>query len=352
MMPDKAFWSGQRVLLTGHTGFKGGWLAIWLAEMGAAVYGLSLTPETTPALFGLLPSSVFAQSRLNDIRDAAAVSDAVAASKPTIVIHMAAQALVRRSYRTPVATMATNVMGTAHVLDAVRGQPELKAVLVVTTDKVYRNPENGRPFREDDPLGAHDPYSASKACAEILVNSWAQSFFTDSGVPVVTARAGNVIGGGDWSEDRIVPDIWRAINGRESLRLRHPRATRPWQHAIEPLAGYLRYAEAAASGGEIPSALNFGPYPDDVLTVAELVEAMFEAFGVAGQWREEPSASAPEMQALALDPSRAGETIGWRPRLSSREAITWTAEWYSRLAAGESAAALCREQIARYEALS
>ena len=187
---------------------------------------------------------------------------------------------------------------------------------------------------------------------KILVNSWAQSFFAEFGIPVVTARAGNVIGGGDWSEDRIVPDIWRAINGQDQLRVRHPRATRPWQHAIEPLAGYLRYVEAAASGGEVPSALNFGPYPDDVLTVGELVEAMFEAFGVAGQWCEEPSSIAPEMQALALDPSRAGESIGWHPRLSSRQAIAWTAEWYSRLAAGEAAVALCREQIARYEALS
>jgi CDP-glucose 4,6-dehydratase len=350
-MIDPAFWSAQRVLLTGHTGFKGGWASVWLTRLGAEVHGLSLAPETTPNLFGLLSLAELASSRIGDIRDAATVRAAVAEIRPTIVIHMAAQPLVRRGYNTPVETFAANVMGTVNVLDALRGQKQLKAVLAVTTDKVYRNLEDGRAFREDDPLGSHDPYSASKAAAEIAISSWAQSYFSPAGVPVVAARAGNVIGGGDWSEDRLAPDIWRALQTRMKLRLRYPRATRPWQHVIEPLAGYLRYIEVAASGAEVPMALNFGPSPDDVLTVAELAEAMFEAIGVQGSWEQDPAPAAPEMQALALDPARAAQSLGWRPLLSSRDAVHWTAEWYGRLAGGEPAEALCQEQISRYEAL-
>jgi CDP-glucose 4,6-dehydratase len=350
-MVDRAFWSGQRVLLTGHTGFKGGWLSVWLASMGAQVWGLSLRPDTTPNLFDLIPSAAFRESRYGDIRDQSVVASFVADAKPTIAIHMAAQALVRRSYGVPAETFATNVMGTVHVLEALRGQRALKAVVVVTTDKVYRNPEDGRAFREDDPLGAHDPYSASKAAAEIAVSSWAQSYFAPARIPVVAARAGNVIGGGDWSEDRLVPDIWRAAQRGETLLLRYPNATRPWQHAIEPLAGYLRYAEAAASGAAVPEALNFGPIPEDTLTVRALAEAMLKALGTSATWKRDPTPAAPEMQALALDPSLAGKSIGWRPRLSSAEAIAWTAEWYGRLAQGEPAHALCLEQISRYEKL-
>jgi CDP-glucose 4,6-dehydratase len=351
-MSDTAFWSRQRILLTGHTGFKGAWLGVWLARKGAKVFGLSLAPDTDPALFGLLGPSAGAVSTIADIRDRSAVADVVRQAKPTVVIHMAAQALVRRGYRTPVETFETNVMGTANLLEALRGQPDLRAVLVVTTDKVYRNLEDGRAFRESDPLGAHDPYSASKAAAEITASSWAQSFFAETRIPVVTARAGNVIGGGDWSEDRLVPDIWRAVQRNERLVLRYPDSTRPWQHVLEPLAGYLRYVEAAATGVAVPKALNFGPYPGDVLTVAELAEAMLAAFHVATGWRQDTAPAAPEMQALALDPALAGETIDWRPRLSSRDAISWTAEWYGRLAKGESPASLCLEQISRYESLS
>lgn len=350
-MADSAFWSGQRVLVTGHTGFKGGWLSLWLVRMGARVYGLSLAPDSASNLFDLLPPKTFVSSRLGDIRDLETVRAAVAEAKPTIVIHMAAQSLVRRGYRMPVETFAVNVMGTAHVLEALRGEEQLKAVLVVTTDKIYRNLEDGRAFCEDDPLGAHDPYSASKAAAEIAVSSWAQSYFSAKGIPVVTARAGNVIGGGDWSEDRLVPDIWRAVQANGPLRLRYPRATRPWQHVIEPLAGYLTYAEATASGADLPKALNFGPEPDDVLTVAELAEAMLAALRADCGWELDSIAAAPEMQALALDPALARKSIGWQPMLSGREAVRWTAEWYGRLADGESAEALCLEQIMRYEKL-
>jgi CDP-glucose 4,6-dehydratase len=352
MAAVNAFWSKQRVLLTGHTGFKGAWLGLWLSRLGAEVFGLSLAPDTDPNLFDLLGSSRLADSTIGDIRNSGVVKGAVARARPTVAIHMAAQALVVRGYDKPVETFETNVMGTVNLLEALRDQPALRAVVVVTTDKVYRNLEDGRAFREDDPLGAHDPYSASKAAAEIATSSWAQSFFADAGVPVVTARAGNVIGGGDWSAYRLVPDIWRAIHRKEQLLLRYPRATRPWQHVIEPVAGYLRYAEAAASGAAVPRALNFGPYPDDVLTVAELAEAMLAASGASQGWRQDEARVAPEMQALALDPSRASETIGWRPRLSSHDTIAWTAEWYGRVAGGEPAQELCLEQISRYEALS
>jgi CDP-glucose 4,6-dehydratase len=350
-MPDASFWSQQRVLLTGHTGFKGAWLSLWLAQMGAQVFGLSLAAETDPSLFALIGLAPSAASTVADIRDPAAIAHAVEQAAPTVVIHMAAQTLVRRGYRAPIETFETNVMGTANLLEALRGRPGLRAVLVVTTDKVYRNFEDGRAFSEDDPLGAHDPYSASKAAAEIVVGSWAQSYFAPKGIPVVTARAGNVIGGGDWSEDRLVPDIWRAIREKAPLLLRYPRSTRPWQHVIEPLAGYLRYVEAIVATETLPTSLNFGPYPDDILTVAELAEAMLVAFGVAPNWQLDPASADREMQALVLDPALAGSAIGWRPRLSSRDTIAWTAEWYGRHAAGEQARVVCLEQISRYESI-
>jgi CDP-glucose 4,6-dehydratase len=319
--------------------------------MGAHVWGLSLAPDTSPNLFDLLPSATFSESRFGDIRDRAAVESIVADCRPTLAIHVAAQALVRRGYAMPVETFATNVMGTAHVLEALRGQPDLKAALVVTTDKVYRNSGEGRAFREDDPLGAHDPYSASKAAAEIAIGAWEQSFFGPAGTPLLAARAGNVIGGGDWSADRLVPDIWRAAQRREPLLLRYPNATRPWQHVVEPLAGYLRYLEVAASRAAVPPALNFGPYPNDSLTVRDVAEAMSRALGASEAWRQDPVPAAPEMESLALDPALAGASIGWTPRLSSSEAIAWTADWYGRLARGEPAHLLCLEQISRYESL-
>lgn len=353
-MADRAFWSQQRVLLTGHTGFKGAWLTVWLTRMGAQVFGMSLAPDINPCLFNLVQPLGLATSTIADIRDRSATACAVAEADPTIVIHLAAQALVRRSYRMPVETFATNVIGTANLLDALRDRPSLRVVLVATTDKVYCNIEDGRVFREGDALGGHDPYSASKAATEIAVSSWAHSFFNAAPIPIVTARAGNVIGGGDWSEDRIVPDVWRAAHAGKPLTLRYPHATRPWQHVLEPLAGYLRYIErvAPAKFGTFPTALNFGPRPNEGLTVAEVAEAMLAALGSPAGWRQEPGSPVVEMQTLALDSTRASETIGWEPRLSSADAITWTAEWYGRVAKGEQALQLCLEQISRYENLS
>ncbi|HEX3809426.1 MAG TPA: CDP-glucose 4,6-dehydratase [Rhizomicrobium sp.] len=351
-MVDAVFWSQQRVLLTGHTGFKGSWLSLWLARLGAQIFGVSLAPNTDPNLFDLLPSDIFLASKFVDIRNRTALKTVVEDANPTIVIHLAAQALVGRSYREPIETFETNVMGTANILELARLSPLLRAVLVVTTDKVYRNLEDGRAFCESDALGAHDPYSASKAAAEITTVAWAQSYFRDRGVPVVTARAGNVIGGGDWSEDRLVPDIWRAVRERNEPLLRHPNATRPWQHVLEPLSGYLSYLENISAGrANVPAALNFGPQPDDLLTVAELTEAMLGELGAPKRWQVGGGPKVSEMQSLALNSALATQTIGWRPRLSSREAIEWTAQWYGREALGKSAAELCLDQISRYESL-
>jgi CDP-glucose 4,6-dehydratase len=283
-MIERAFWRGRRVLLTGHTGFKGAWLALWLEQLGAEVVGLALPPDTEPALYSLLAPIIGLRSRVGDIRDPVMLAQAVSEARPQIVIHLAAQALVRRSYRRPVETFGINVMGTALLLDSLRAVADLQAVLVITTDKVYRNSGRGEPFGEDDPLGGGDPYSASKAAAELATASMAASFFAGRGVAVATARAGNVIGGGDWSEDRLIPDIWRAVHSGAPLRLRNPQATRPWQHVLEPLAGYLRYAERLASGANVPRALNFGPPLGDVATVAEVADAMLAALHAGQGW--------------------------------------------------------------------
>jgi CDP-glucose 4,6-dehydratase len=351
--PDPAFWSAQRILLTGHTGFKGAWMSLWLERLGATVAGVSLPPEYDPSLFALLEPFDRATSRHVDIRDQAALRSAIDEFDPTIAIHFAAQSLVRRSYAAPAQTFETNVIGTVNFLEALRGRLSLRAALVVTTDKVYRNIEDGRAFREDDPLAGHDPYSASKAATELVVSCWNGSFFHERAVPLVSARAGNVIGGGDWAADRIVPDIWRAHRSGKPLLLRYPQATRPWQHVLEPLAGYLRYLECAAhrTPGSVPHALNFGPPANDVLTVAQLAEAMQTALGTSVAWEADSAPKPIEMKTLALDSSLATATLGWRPKLTSRDAIEWTAAWYGDFASGRSPRELCNEQISRYEAL-
>ena len=348
----RAFWRDRRVLLTGHTGFKGAWLALWLDRMGAKVFGLALPPDTEPALFSLLQPMHGVHSRLADIRDAEAVAAAVEEARPQIVIHMAAQSLVRRSYRCPAETFATNVIGTTHLLDCLRSVAGLEAVLVITTDKVYRNHGNGRAFTENDPLGGDDPYSASKSAAELVVAGMAASFFRPKGVPVATARAGNVIGGGDWSEDRLIPDLWRAVRADEPLRLRNPQSTRPWQHVLEPLSGYLLYAERMASGTDVPAALNFGPSPGDVLTVAEVAQTMLDAMQSSQCWIAAEGPQPQERHSLAIDPALARTAIGWQPRLPSSKALQWTAEWYRAVMAGAAPRAVALDQIERYEALA
>jgi CDP-glucose 4,6-dehydratase len=347
------FWRGRRVLLTGHTGFKGGWAARWLARRGAEVTGLALAPDTEPNLWTLAAVAGTVNSHIADLRDAAAVAAVVEAASPELVLHMAAQPLVRRSYAAPAATFATNVMGTVHLLEALRTAPNLKAALIVTSDKVYDNREAGNAFVEDDRLGGHDPYSASKAAAEIAVSSYGRAFFEARGVRLATARGGNVIGGGDFAEDRLVPDIWRAAKAGTPLALRHPEATRPWQHVLDCLGGYLAYLEALATGREVPAALNFGPASDGTaVPVRVIAEAMQTALGGTAPWHPVPAGEAPrEMTALALDPGLARRTLGWSGQLHMTEAIRWTADWYRALAQGNDMAAVTDAQIAAYEKL-
>ncbi len=349
-IPDPSYWREKRVLLTGHTGFKGGWMALWLHAMGARVTGLALAPDTTPSLHDLAGIAGIAPKGYGDIRDAARVAAAVAAARPQVVLHMAAQPLVRRSVREPVETFDVNVMGTARVLEALREVDGVEAILVITTDKVYENPELGRPFRETDPLGGHDPYSASKAAAEIVVSSYSRTYFEARGVPVATARGGNVIGGGDFSEDRIVPDIYRAMRAGRPVVLRNPGATRPWQHVLDCLCGYLVYAEALGRGHKPPRSLNFGPTMAADMPVSALAEAMQVALGAAQGWRLAEGPQLREMQLLSLDCSAARSTLGFADRLVGAAAIAETARWYLAHAAGEDMRAVTLRAIETYMA--
>jgi CDP-glucose 4,6-dehydratase len=290
------------------------------------------------------------RSAIVDLRDGDAVHDVVRQSDPEVVIHMAAQALLPRSYRMPVETWSTNVIGTITLLDALRDRPSLKAIVVVTSDKVYANDKRARPFVEDDALSGDDPYSGSKVAVEIAVKTWRASFVR-ARPPMVTARAGNVIGGGDWAPDRLVPDVVRAIAAQRPVPLRNPNATRPWQHVLDPVAGYLLFAERLAAGERVPEALNFGPPIADLFTARVMVERLFAAFNKPAQWQHQPQPNIPEKDTLALDASLARRTLGWRPRLSVDEAIGWTAEWYAAHSSGADVAELTDAQIARYEAL-
>jgi CDP-glucose 4,6-dehydratase len=349
--PNPAFWSGKRVLLTGHTGFKGSWAAIWLASMGAKVTGLALAADQTPALFDLAGVGALIDSRIADLRDQTAIGLSLKGQAFDLVLHMAAQPIVRTSIEDPVGTFASNVLGTAHLLQALRGQRELQAVLVVTSDKVYANNEQGRAFQEGDALGGKDPYSASKAAAEIVTQSFARSFFDKAGVPVATARGGNVIGGGDFSRDRLVADIVRAGQAQGVTVLRHPEATRPWQHVLDCLAGYLVYLERLASDPAAPRALNFGPKPGGAeVTVGELATRATQALG-AKPWRQEPDPSSLEAKALGIDASLARQVLGFESRLDAPAAVEWTMDWYRAQAEGGEALALVRDQIKRYESL-
>ncbi|MCL5777376.1 CDP-glucose 4,6-dehydratase [Limibaculum sp. FT325] len=344
-LPDPAFWEGKRVLLTGQTGFKGSWAALWLASMGAKVQGLALAPETDPSHFDLAGVGSEIDNRLANLRGPDEVADAVIAARPDLVLHMGAQALVRRSLREPVETWKTNVSGTANLLFALRAHAPGAAVLVVTSDKVYRNDDTGRPFTEADPLGGKDPYSASKAACEILVASWRASF---PGAPLASVRAGNVIGGGDFAESRIVPDIVRAVAAGEEVVLRHPEATRPWQHVLDCLAGYFLHLEELAGGAELP-ALNIGPAPEAVTTVAQAAETISGLLGGMG-WRHEPVPGSVEARALALDSALARRALGWAERLPGRKGLEWTAEWYRAWLRGADMGAVSRGQIAAYMA--
>lgn len=348
---DPRFWSGRRVFLTGHTGFKGAWLALWLERLGALTSGYALAPPTSPSLFDVagVAGSLEVDGR-GDVRDAASVRAALLAARPEIVVHMAAQPLVRLGYRTPVETYAVNVMGTAHVLDAARACPSIRAVIVITSDKCYENREWVHPYREADPLGGVDPYSSSKACTEILTASWRASFVGPA--RIASARAGNVVGGGDWAADRLVPDCVRAFVAGNAVVLRRPRAIRPWQHVLEPLAGYLTLAQRLvdAPDGGFDMAWNFGPAGGGERSVEEVATALAEVW--AHDARIEVATEddgAHEAGVLRLDSTRARVELDWRPAWSFAATMAQTAQWYRAWRDGLDMRAFSLAQIAAYE---
>jgi CDP-glucose 4,6-dehydratase len=341
---DASFWRERPVFVTGHTGFKGAWLVLWLAGLGARVSGFSLPPYTDPSLFELCARGRCGDT-FGDIADPGLIAHALAECAPDIVIHMAAQALVRPSYVDPLGTYATNVMGTANLLQAARAVPSVRAVIVVTSDKVYENDGAGRPFTEDDRLGGHDPYSNSKACAELVTDSFRRCFFGDAR-RVATARAGNVIGGGDWSPFRIVHDIVKAVEAGKPVALRYPQAVRPWQHVLDPLAGYLMLAQAMVTDPErAPAALNFAPDASSFRSVSDLVQAFTVCWDGRPGWRLDTAEHPHEASQLTLDATRARSLLGWRPLLSFDEAVTWTADWYQAFWNGDDVGAVTRRQI-------
>jgi len=353
---NREFWNGRRVFLTGHTGFKGAWAAAWLAQMGAEVTGFAHAPETEPNLWSLLePKGV--RSVIGDLNDRATLERALAETRPEVILHLAAQALVRRSYRDPVETFASNVMGTVQLLDAARACSDLKAIVIATSDKAYDNVEQIWGYRETDAMGGRDPYSASKGACEIAAQSMAKSFYAPFGgagahaARVATVRAGNVIGGGDWSEDRLVPDIVRGCLGADgAVTLRAPRSVRPWQHVLEPIRGYLMVAERLASGDDAAaSGWNFGPDRTDERAVLEVAEAVVGALGKGRIVIEESGATVHEAKLLRLDCTKARVELGWQPVLHFADCIRLTADWYAGWSKGRPAHDLCREQIADYE---
>lgn len=347
-MPD--FWRGKRVLLTGHTGFKGSWLALWLHRLGAKVIGISLTPVTTPNLFDLASIETITDSHFCDIRDAALLAALINKAQPEIVFHLAAQALVRASYRDPLATFTTNIQGSANVLDALRPLDSVRAVIAITTDKVYQNLNHPYPNRETDVLGGHDPYSASKAAAEIVIASYRDSYLNDKGIAVASARAGNVIGGGDWSEDRLIPDAIRAWNANQPLQIRRPQATRPWQHVLEPLSGYIKLAENLWQQPALAGAYNFGPDTYEAATVREVVQLAQSAYGRGQVTWGDGSQGPHEAGWLTLEIAKARTLLGVKPRWPLAEAVQRTMRWYRLQLEGAGARAACEEDFAAYEA--
>jgi len=349
MTVDAAFWRGKRILVTGHTGFKGGWLCLWLQRMGAEVQGLALDPPTETNLFTEARVAEGMASTIGDIRELSTVEACVAAFRPEIVIHMAAQPLVRLSYEQPVETYATNVMGTVHVLEAVRRSPGARVVVSVTTDKCYENREWAWGYREDEPMGGHDPYSNSKGCAELVTSAYRRSYFRQAGVALASARAGNVIGGGDWASDRLVPDILRAFERGEAVVIRNPNSTRPWQHVLEPLSGYLTLAQQLWSrGAEFAEGWNFGPHDEDARPVHWIVERLVERWGEGARWQLDGGTHPHEAHYLKLDISKARARLGWQPRWRLGEALDRIVAWHQAWRAGADVRALCLEQIDQY----
>lgn len=347
--PAPEFWRGKRVLITGHTGFKGSWLSLWLQNLGATVRGIALNPPTEPALFDLARVSEGMESIIVDIRDRVAVVEQFELFRPEIVIHMAAQPLVRLSYETPVETYATNVMGTLHVLEAARHCGSVKAIVNVTTDKCYENREWVWGYRENEPMGGHDPYSSSKACAELVSSAYRNSFLRDVGIAMATARAGNVIGGGDWAADRLVPDILRALEVREPVAIRNPHAIRPWQHVLEPLSGYLLLAERLYIHGQADAeGWNFGPLDDDARSVQWIVDYVCRAWGDGATYEVLSGDHPHEARFLKLDISKARHRLQWAPRWPLQTALKHVIDWHKAYLANQHMRAVCLHQISLY----
>jgi CDP-glucose 4,6-dehydratase len=351
-------WQGKRVFLTGHTGFKGGWLSLMLARRGAQIRGYALAPWTEPNIFTAASVGGVLDDIRGDIRDFPSVTAAMTEFAPEVVFHLAAQPLVRRSYADPLATFATNVMGTAHVMEAIRKTPSVRAVVCVTTDKCYQNQEWVWPYRETDPLGGYSPYASSKACAEIVSAAYRSSFFPvdrldDHHVAVATARAGNVIGGGDWSEDRLVPDLIRGFQSRQPVLIRQPNAIRPWQHVLEPLHGYMLLAEKLlAQERQFATAFNFGPSDEDAWPVERIATKLVKLWGKDASWIRDAIPGLHEDHTLRLDSSKARAELGWQPRLKIESALEWTMDWYGSWQRGVAMEQETMAQIARYEQLT
>jgi CDP-glucose 4,6-dehydratase len=352
---DPDFWAGRRVLLTGHTGFKGAWLSLWLQALGARVSGLAPGPPTRPSLYEL--AGIAAGMELErdcDVRDAEALRGALREARPEVVLHLAAQPMVRRSLRDPALTYAVNVLGTVNVLEAVRLQAgDVRAVVVVTSDKCYENPgDQSRRFVEGDPLGGSDPYSSSKACAELVTASYRRSFFSTEDAPrLASARAGNVIGGGDWGEDRLIGDIVRAVRARETVKVRNPDAVRPWQHVLNPLSGYLLLAQelcTSSPAAHAAQAWNFGPRDGDARTVGWIVERLEALWGGALRWELDGAENPPEASHLALDSSKAERELGWRAEWDLGEALQRIVQWHEAERGGEDMRGTSLAQIERF----
>ena len=345
------FWVDKRVLVTGHTGFKGSWLSLWLQTLGANLMGLALEPPTTPNMIELANIGEGMKSYVADIRDFNAVEKVVSEARPEIVIHMAAQPLVRYSYQNPIETYATNVMGTVHLLEALQKQAGTKTVVNVTSDKCYENKEWVWGYREDEPMGGFDPYSNSKGCAELVTSAYRRSFFQDKGIGLASARAGNVIGGGDWAQDRLIPDILKSFQAHEPVFIRSPDATRPWQHVLEPLSGYLALAEALWNDPvQFAQAWNFGPKEEDAKPVSWMVDCMVDLWGEGASWNLNHEQQPYEAHFLKLDTSKSRGALSWAPRWDIHKALDKTIAWHKAWLSCENLKRFTIEQINEYSA--